>query len=345
MQFVPAPLPRQAAAYRLRWETEAVRDACEARRTWSVRDEPVEKSGTTRVAIMPRTAQTAADVRGHYDELDRAYRELWGDHIHHGYWRTGRESQEEAVETLVDLVADRLALAPGMAICDIGCGYGASGAYLAERHGVAVTGFTISSAQAQVAANRRPAAGAFTCFERDWMASGLPDSCFDRAFAIESSEHMPDKAAFFGETARTLRLGGRLVVCAWLARDAPSRWQVDHLLEPICREGRLPGMGTRRDYESLARDAGFVSLGFDDISRRVRRTWSICARRLAFRLATDGHYRQLLANPETRNRIFALTIFRLILALRTGAMRYGVFTWRKERADPIARASSAVTRR
>lgn len=295
----------------------------------SVNDEPVEKRATTRVAIMPGTAQTAADVSGHYDELDRAYREIWGDHIHHGYWRTGRESPEEAVEALVDLVADRLALAPGMAVCDIGCGYGAGGVYLAERHLAAVTGLTISSAQARVAEGRRPAAGAFTCLQRDWLDNHLPDACFDRAFAIESSEHMADKEGFFREAARTLRPGGRLVVCAWLARDAPSRWEVAHLLEPICREGRLPGMGDREDYEALAREAGFVPLGFDDIGRNVRRTWSICARRLLLKLATDRHYRRLLASPHTRNRVFALTIFRLMLALRTGAMRYGVFTWRK----------------
>jgi tocopherol O-methyltransferase len=286
-------------------------------------------SGATPVAIMPRAAQTAADVSGHYDELDRPYREIWGDHIHHGYWRTGRESPEEAVVALVDFVADRLALTPGMAVCDIGCGYGASGAYLAEHYGLAVTGLTISSAQARVAGGRRPAAGTFTCLERDWLDNRLPDACFDRAFAIESSEHMADKARFFSEAARTLRPGGRLVVGAWLASSAPSRWQVDHLLEPICREGRLPGMGNREDYEALARGAGFVPLGFDDISRNVRRTWAICARRLLLKLATDRHYRQLLASSHTRNRVFALTIFRLMIALRTGATRYGVFTWRK----------------
>ena len=33
-------------------------------------------------------------VRGvavHYDTLDQFYREIWGEHVHHGYWRTGHE--------------------------------------------------------------------------------------------------------------------------------------------------------------------------------------------------------------------------------------------------------------
>src|SRR5215203_2887251 len=76
--------------------------------------------------IYPREAQTAADVAGHYDELDPFYREIWGDHVHHGYWVTGQETLQEAVEGLVDLVASRLALTPGERVCDVGCGYGAT---------------------------------------------------------------------------------------------------------------------------------------------------------------------------------------------------------------------------
>ena len=48
--------------------------------------------------ITPREVQSAADVAGHYDDLDTFYREIWGDHVHHGYWTTGRETPEQAVE-------------------------------------------------------------------------------------------------------------------------------------------------------------------------------------------------------------------------------------------------------
>ena len=33
---------------------------------------------------------TREDVARHYDQLDRFYRELWGEHVHHGFWATGR---------------------------------------------------------------------------------------------------------------------------------------------------------------------------------------------------------------------------------------------------------------
>ena len=279
--------------------------------------------------IVPGTPQTAAGVAVHYDELDVAYRRIWGEHVHHGYWRTGRESAAEAVEALVGLVETRLDLERGQDVCDIGCGYGATAVGLVARHGVSVLGLTVSAAQEGIARSR--GIPGFTCLRRDWLDNRLPDASFDRAYAIESSEHMVDKDRFFAEAARVLRPGGRMVVCAWLEGEAARPWDKRHLLEPICTEGRLPGMGSRADYEELASRAGLVLAGYEDISRSVRRTWGICLRRLAGRLVADREIRRLVASPATRNRSFALSLPRLIVALRTGAMRYGVFVWDKPR--------------
>ena len=278
---------------------------------------------------MPAEPQRVADIAEHYDELDRAYREIWGEHVHHGYWATGEETPEQAAEALIGLVAARLDVAPGMELCDIGCGYGATAEYLAERYGASVTGFTISSRQVERAAERAPRRGSLRILQRDWLANRVADASFDRAYAIESSEHMADKAAFFEQAWRTLRPGGKLVVCAWLSAPAPTAWQIRHLLEPICREGRLPSMGSRGAYEELAQRAGFALASYSDLGPNVRRTWWVCARRLAARMASDPYYWRLATSRRTRNRAFLLTIPRLMLAYRTGAMRYGLFVWIK----------------
>lgn len=272
--------------------------------------------------IVPQTPQDAVAVAGHYDELDPVYRRVWGEHVHHGLWETGRETPAQAVEALVETVGDRLRLRPGEACVDIGCGYGATARQLAAGRGVRVTGFTLSAVQARHAA-AHPTPGV-EIHHRDWFANALPEGSADAAWAIESTEHMADKPRFFAEAHRVLSPGGRLVVCAWLADPAASEWTVRHLLEPVCREGRLPSMGTREEYEAMARAAGFTVTGYEDVSRRVARTWTICARRLLKALAMDRDARRLALRG--RHRVFAVTVPRLIQAYRTGAMRYGIFT-------------------
>ena len=279
--------------------------------------------------ITPKRVQTTEAVAAHYDELDSFYREIWGEHVHHGYWATGGETVDQAVEALVDLLAARLELSAGQEICDIGCGYGATAGYLAAHFGVTVTGFSVSAAQVARAKMIVPAAGAVAFEVRDWLANEVADEKFDRAYSVESSEHMPDKQRFFDEAFRVLKPGGVLAVCAWLAADSPRPWEVRHLLEPICREGRLPGMGDEGDYRAMAARAGFEVAGVEDISARVSRTWGICARRFLRMAATKPRYLRFLVDRRQENRVFALTLFRLMLAYRTRAMRYCLLTYRK----------------
>jgi tocopherol O-methyltransferase len=279
--------------------------------------------------IIPRKPQCPEAVAAHYDRLDPFYREIWGEHIHHGYWLEGRESPAEAAEAMVELVATRLRLAGGQQVCDIGCGYGATAQRLATMHGVSVTGLTISAAQHAVAQRRVVSRGSLAFHLEDWVDNTLGSASFDRAYAIESTEHMEDKQRAFSQAFRVLRPGGYLIVCAWLASPAPAAWQVRHLLEPICQEGRLPGMGDEADYAEMLWGAGFTMLDCEDISRHVARTWWVCLRRAATRLIADDRYRRFLRNRGERDRIFALTMVRLLAAYRTGALRYCLLTARR----------------
>lgn len=274
----------------------------------------------------PQTAQVEAVAR-HYDDLDVFYRDIWGEHVHHGLWLSGDEPPDVAVRQLVDRVAEAARLRPGMAVCDIGCGYGATARLLAANYYAHVTGLTISGAQHRYA-QAHPANGA-TFLLRDWMENGLPNAAFDAVVAIESLSHMPDRAHFFHEAVRVLKPGGRLVVCAWCSADDAAPWTRRYLLDPICDEGRLTGLATPSEIESWIGEAGLALLNYDDLSRQVRRTWWIILRRMTSKVLTDSRYRCYLLDGHQHNRVFALTIPRLLIAYRVGALRYGLFVAKK----------------
>src|SRR5687767_12332325 len=92
-----------------------------------------------------------AKIQQHYDLASPYYKELWGSHIHHGYWITGKESKEEAAQNLVDLLIQKSGLERGSKVLDVGCGVGGTSIYLAKEWDCDVTGITISPVQVGMA--------------------------------------------------------------------------------------------------------------------------------------------------------------------------------------------------
>jgi tocopherol O-methyltransferase len=278
--------------------------------------------------IASKTELDSASVALHYDELDHFYREIWGEHVHHGLWLTGRERPEQAVMQLVELVAREARIQPGARVCDVGCGYGATARMLAHR-GTEVTALTVSPAQYHFACSKEPAAKNPRYVLCDWLKNDLPAESFDVVISIESSEHMTDKPAFFAQAHRVLRPGGRFIICAWLAREAASELENRMLLEPVCREGRMPSMGTAEDYRGFFENAGFIFENVRDLTRNVKKTWPICSLRFLGGLCRNPSYAKYLFNRHSRNRVFALTMLRIWLSYNIGSMRYGIFAAHK----------------
>ena len=271
--------------------------------------------------IYPNETQDSQDVAEHYNSLDPWYRKLWGDHLHHGLWRKGNETPEQAVEQLVELIAQKGELKRGETVCDIGCGYGATSRLLHQKWGANVTGFSLSERQLAYARTKDTHSNYQLS---DWLQNSLPANSYDLAISVESSEHMVDKPKFFSEAYRVLKPGGRLVICAWLSKENPRPWEVRHLLEPICREGRLPSLGSVSDYTQFMLQAGFGKVDYEDLTVNVRKTWSICAFRM-LRELKNREFRNFLFKQKPADRIFAKSVFRILFAYQTKSMVYGIF--------------------
>ncbi|MBV8814102.1 MAG: class I SAM-dependent methyltransferase [Verrucomicrobia bacterium] len=265
----------------------------------------------------------AREVAGHYDELDVFYRELWGEHVHHGLWSEGSEPPEIAVKQLVDVIAEKARIKPGDQVIDIGCGYGAPARQLVDRYAANVTAVTLSPVQYAYCQSLAPGPKYLL---GDWLAIDLPTRNYQAAIAVEGSEHMPDRIAFFRKAFEVLAAGGRLVVSAWITRERPSAVEISLLLRPVCDEARIPCLPSLSELVQQAKTAGFAVVEGEDYTKSVYRTWSIILKRLISRLARDRRYRDFLLDPRRQNRIFALTVLRIWLAYKVGAMRYGVIT-------------------
>jgi tocopherol O-methyltransferase len=277
--------------------------------------------------IIPRSyTPDVASIAAHYDELDPFYRAVWGEHVHHGYWISGREPADEAVVNLTRLIAERAGIAAGTRVCDLGCGYGATAFILARDYGARVTGITVSQTQFDIAHSTAQETVNSRFMLGDALENGLAAASFDSVIAIESSEHMPDKPQFFSEARRLLRPEGRLVVAAWLTREGPNAAESKFLLESICAEGRLPSLASAKEYKAMLSGAGFREINCLDLTANVQRTWTHCAARFIRKSITDPAFRRRWRDPALSNRIFAKTIFRIWLAYKLGSMRYGIFS-------------------
>lgn len=226
------------------------------------------------------TASLSSRIRRHYDRLAPLYLRYWGEHVHHGYWDNPSEVRDPvaAQECLIEVLAEAARLSRGATVLDVGCGFGGSARWLAEHRDAKVLGWTLSRAQARFAAERaraRSGAGAWLIVQADAETWPARAGAFDVVWVIECLEHLADKAAAYRRIAGTLRPGGVLALCAWMAGPGENG-RTSRVAEAfLCPS--LPGPKTHAEW---ARAAGLLVQTQRDLTPHVRPTWEVCRRRL-----------------------------------------------------------------
>ncbi|MDG5766614.1 cyclopropane fatty acyl phospholipid synthase [Balneolales bacterium ANBcel1] len=116
---------------------------------------PVRLAGTwarAKLLNLQSPARAFAIGEHHYDIGDNLYEAMLDKRMIYscGYWKQTR-SLNKAQEQKLDLIFRKLGLRKGMRVLDIGCGWGGSLQYAAEKYGVEGVGITVSRNQAEKA--------------------------------------------------------------------------------------------------------------------------------------------------------------------------------------------------
>jgi SAM-dependent methyltransferase len=180
-------------------------------------------------------------------------------------------------------------------VLDLGAGIGGPARLLAERFDCWVTGLDLTAAYCRAARDLTARIGLaervdFVC--GDGTALPFADNGFDLVWTQHAAMNIPDKVGLYGEIARVLRPGGRLVLHDVVAGPV----QPIHMPVPWAAKPEWSFLVPAGEVRRLVTAAGLVELGWREVTAEAR-AWSRERRaRAAAGVASLGPQRYL--GPE-----------------------------------------------
>lgn len=274
-------------------------------------------------------------IQQFYDASSGLWEQIWGEHMHHGYYGADGSEPKERRQAQIDLIEELLAWASiqqAGQILDVGCGIGGSSLYLAERFNAHATGITLSPVQANRAIQRAQAAGLDHRTEfrvADALNMPFADASFDLVWSLESGEHMPDKQQFLQECYRVLKPGGTFIMATWCHRpidppNPPLSLDEQRHLDKIYQVYCLPHVISLPDYEAIARSIGFQSIHTADWSAAVAPFWNVVIDSALTPTAVFGLLRSGWKTIQA-----ALSLGLMQRGYERGLVRFGLLTGKK----------------
>ena len=164
-------------------------------------------------------------------------------------------------------VVERVAIAEGERVLDIGCGAGNNATIPAAKAGAKVTGLDLTPELLEAARENAAEAGV----EIEWVegdAEQLPfeDDSFDVVISTVGIMFAPDHKLAASEAARVLRPGGRLAIASWTPEGSVGRFfamTAKHMPPPPEGFQPPPLWGTEDHVRRLFEGTG-VDLRFED---------------------------------------------------------------------------------
>jgi tocopherol O-methyltransferase len=255
----------------------------------------------------------------HYDVVSPYYRSLWGEHLHHGYWVRGDESKEKAQLQLIEHLAQLANVKPGSDILDIGCGFGASGLYLAKRYGASVTGITISSVQVEMAIQ----AAAVEQLDAKFLLMDAEAMHFQKQFdllwSVESISHYQNLKGFFRSAAGLLKPGGSFAITDWFKKDKLTPEATRKFIDPI-EKGMFVELQVMDEYEQFLVSNGLRIVHREVLNKNCAKTWDV-----SLDIIKDKSFWALAAKYGTHFVAYLRAFEAMRAGFASGNFVYGLF--------------------
>jgi cyclopropane-fatty-acyl-phospholipid synthase len=188
-------------------------------------------------------------ISHHYDVSNRFYEWVLGPSMAYtcAVYPTAEATLEEAQTAKFELVAQKLALKPGMRLLDVGCGWGGMVMHAAAEHGVKALGVTLSRNQAEWAQAEIERRGLQDLAEvRHLDYRDAPESQFDAISSIGLTEHIgkANLPSYFRSLHARLRPEGRLLNHSITQPRDPGRRRTDPFIDRyVFPDGQLEAVG------------------------------------------------------------------------------------------------------
>lgn len=281
------------------------------------------------------TTRLQEGIARFYDASSALWEDMWGEHMHHGYYPDGKVDQVDHKQAQVDMVERVLKWADVKNVqkmVDVGCGIGGSSRHVVRKYpGSTATGISLSPKQVERANQITKEANLDANFQvADALQQPFEDGSFDLVWSLESGEHMPDKKQFVQELARVCAPGGTIIVVTWCHRVLQERESLkaeeESLLKRICDAYYLPAWCSIKDYEDLMQEQGLASIKVDDWSEFVAPFWGAV---IQTALQPRGIIGLFSSGWETLRGALVMPL--MAQGFRMGLIKFNLITARKPR--------------
>lgn len=300
--------------------------------------EEVQRSGQ-----LPQRSRDVLNkgIAAFYDSSTALWEDMWGDHLHHGYYsvsdeqeqETRKKSNRQAQIDMIDNVLSWAGVDSVKSMVDVGCGLGGSSRHIAKKFGCTSQGITLSPYQARRGneiSNTQGLGSEVELRVADALDQPFEDDTFDLVWSLESGEHMPNKKRFVDELVRVAAPGGRVIIVTWCHRvldpgEETLTAEETTLLDQICDAYYLPQWCSVDDYVSLFESQGMENIRTADWSKEVSPFWGQVIKSA---LSIQGMVGLIRSGWKTLRGAFVMPL--MARGLQTGLVRFILITGTKQ---------------